>query len=448
MSVVIAAPGQGAVDKSLGVRHHYPAHNRSQAGRRRAILSPYRVLDLTTERGLLCGQILGDLGADVIKVEPPEGSPARRLGPFYKDKPDPDRSLYWWAYNRNKRGVTLDIDSDDGQAILRRLVEGADFLIESYNPGQMAERGLGYGDLAQINPALVYVSITPFGQDGPKAGYAATDLIVEAAGGNLVLQGDDDRPLDDVSRHTGVQQRLAAAVAALIADHERQRSDRGQHVDVSAQQAVNQAAFSSALTVPLGSEEIRRLSGGLKYGPYLLRWVYPARDGHVAITFFFGSAIGPFTRRLMEWICEEGFCDEATRDKDWVGYAVLLLAGQEPVEEYERIKLVVEEFTKTKTKAELLDAALERSLLIAPVTSIDEVTESEQLSARDYWRDIEHPALGQTLRYPGPFAKFSATPVAYRHRPPSVGEHNHEIYADELGLSEQRLAELQANGVI
>ena len=117
-------------------------------------------------------------------------------------------------------------------------------------------------------------------------------------------------------------------------------------------------------------------------------------------------------------------------------------------EEHERIKLVVEEFTKTKTKAELLNAALERSLLIAPVTSTDEVTESEQLSARDYWRDIEHPSLGQTLRYPGPFAKFSATPVSYSHRPPSVGEHNHEIYADELGFSEQRLAELQVNGVI
>ena len=384
----------------------------------------------------------------MIKVEPPGGSPARQLGPFYKDKPDPDRSLYWWAYNRNKRGVTLDIDTDDGRAILRRLVEGADFLIESYNPGQMAERGLGYGDLAQINPALVYVSITPFGQDGPKAGYAATDLIVEAAGGNLVLQGDNDRPPVRVAVPQAYLHASAeAAVAALIAHHERQRSDRGQHVDVSAQQAVNQAAFSSAVAVPLGSEEIRRLSGGLKYGPHLLRWVYPARDGHVAITFVFGPTFGPFTRRLMEWICEEGFCDEATRDKDWVGYAGLLFAGQEG-EEHERIKLVVEEFTKTKTKAELLNAALERSLLIAPVTSTDEVTESDQLSARDYWRDIEHPSLGQTLRYPGPFAIFSATPVSYRHRPPSVGEHNHEIYADELGLSEQRLAELQVNGVI
>src|SRR3972149_8891741 len=104
------------------------------------MLSPYRVLDLTNERGLICGQILGDLGADVIKVEPPGGSPARRLGPFYDDDPHPDRSLYWWAFNRNKRSITLDIDTAAGQAILRRLVETAHFLVESHNPGYMSER--------------------------------------------------------------------------------------------------------------------------------------------------------------------------------------------------------------------------------------------------------------------------------------------------------------------
>ena len=117
------------------------------------MLSPYRVLDLSTERGLLCGQILGDLGADVIKIEPPGGSPARRHGPFSQDQSHPDLSLYWWAYNRNKRSITLDITSSDGQAILRRLVTSAHFLIESDTPGMLAAHGLGYGDLAALNPA-------------------------------------------------------------------------------------------------------------------------------------------------------------------------------------------------------------------------------------------------------------------------------------------------------
>ena len=158
------------------------------------MLSPYRVLDLTTERGLLCGQVLGDLGADVIKVEPPGGAPARRLGPFLNDEAHPDRSLYWWAYNRNKRGVTLDIDRPEGRALLRRMATSADFLIESFNPGDLAARGLGYDDLSALNPALVYVSISAFGQEGPKATYADADLIIMAAGGPLMLTGDDDRP--------------------------------------------------------------------------------------------------------------------------------------------------------------------------------------------------------------------------------------------------------------
>ena len=413
------------------------------------MLSPYRVLDLTTERGLLCGQILGDLGADVIKVEPPGGSPARRLGPFYQHQPHRDRSLYWWAYNRNKRSITLNLESPDGQAILRRLVADAHFLIESDTPGALAERGLGYADLAAVNPALVYVSISPFGQDGPKANYADSDLILLAAGGALVLSGDDDRPPVRVSvpqayLHAGAE----AAVAALIAHHERQRSGRGQHVDVSAQQAVLQTTFANVLAAPLGAPEYRRLSGGAKVGPLTLRLVWPAKDGYVAITFLFGSAVGPFTRRLMAYISEEGFCDAATRDRDWIGYGDALLTGREPVDGYERLARMVEGFTRSKTKAELLQAALERKLLIAPITTIDEVVHTEHFAARGYWRPLEHPELGQVFQYPGPFARFSATPIAYRRRAPMVGEHNGEIYADDLGFTAQQLATLQAQGVI
>ena len=381
------------------------------------MLSPYRVLDLTTERGLLCGQILGDLGADVMQVEPPGGSPARRLGPFYRDIPSPDGSLFWWAYNRNKRSITLDITRSDGQAILRCLVTSAHFLIESDSPGTLAAHGLGYGDLAALNPALVYVSITPFGQDGPKAHYAESDLIILAAGGPLVLTGDDDRPPVRVSVPQAYLHASAeAAVAALIAHHERQRSGRGQHVDVSAQQAVAQAMQSGILATPLHAEEFQRLAGGVRVGALTVRLVWPAQDGYVGILYLFGPAIGPFTRRLMEWICAEGFCDEATRDKDWLAYTELLVSGQEPLAEYERLKLVVEAFTSTKTKAELFHAALTRGLLIAPITTVDEVVDSPQLAARNYWRLLQHPELGQTFRYP----RTVCTIQRHTHRlPPS-----------------------------
>jgi benzylsuccinate CoA-transferase BbsE subunit len=150
----------------------------------------------------------------------------------------------------------------------------------------------------------------------------------------------------------------------------------------------------------------------------------------------------------MQWIYEEGFCDEATRDKNWLAYIELLVTGQEPLAEYERLKLVVEAFTQTKTKAELFRAALDRGLLIAPVTTVAEVVESPQLAARDYWQRLEHPELGQAFRYPGAFAQFSATPITYRRRPPTVGEHNREIYMDELGFTAQQLAALQNRGIV
>src|SRR2546422_1712527 len=373
------------------------------------MLSPYRVLYLTAERAIFCGQLLGDLGADIITIEPPGGSPARRLGPFYRDVPHPDRSLFWWAYNRNKRSITLDIPSSDGQAILRRLVARAHFLIESDYPGTLAAHGLGYGDLAALNPALVYVAITPFGQDGPKAHYAESDLIILAAGGPLVVPGDADRPPVRVSVPQAYLHASAeAAVAALIAHHERQRSGRGQHVDVSAQQAVAQATQSGILATPLNADEFQRLSGGVRVGALLVRLVWPAQDGYVGILYLFGAALGPFTRRLMEWIYEEGFCDQATRDKNWLVYTELLFTGQEPIAEYERLKLVVETFTRTKTKAALFGAALARGLLIAPITTIAEVVDSPQLAGRHYWQRLEHPELGQTFQYPGAFAQFSA----------------------------------------
>ena len=151
------------------------------------MLDHYRVLDLTNERGLLCGQILGDLGADVIKLEPPGGSSARRMAPFFQNEPDAEGSLVWWAYNRNKRAITLDITHPEGKQLLRRLVASAHFLIESEMPGTLAELGLGYEDLAADNPGLIYVSITPFGQNGPKASHADSDLVILASGGPLIL---------------------------------------------------------------------------------------------------------------------------------------------------------------------------------------------------------------------------------------------------------------------
>lgn len=413
------------------------------------MLKPYRVLDLTTERGLLCAQCLGDMGTDVIKIEPPGGSAARKIGPFFQDEPHSDRSLYWWAYNRNKRAITLDIERDEGRAIFRRLVERADFLIESHNPCYLAGCALGFADLNAINPALIYVSITPFGQDGPKANYADSDLIVMAASGPLILTGDADRPPVRVSvPQAYLHASVDAAVAALAAHHERCRSGLGQHVNVAAVQSVALATQSYILAAPLGSTEARRMSGGMKIGPLDIPFVWPAKDGYIALAFLFGLAIGVFTRKLMHHLCEQGYCDEATRDKDWISYGEMLSNGAEPLSEFERIKEIVRTFTRRHTKAELFQLAVERGFLMMPVATIQEVVDSQQLAARDYFQTVEHPELNASFRYPGPFVKFSVTPIQYRRRPPTVGEHNREIYCGELDMSDAELASLSRNGII
>ena len=414
------------------------------------VLAPYRVLDLTNERGLLCGQILGDLGADVVVIEPPGGSSARRFGPFYEDREEPERSLYWWAFNRNKRSITLDVAREEGRTILLDLVRRADFLIESAGPGAFDALGIGYETLARVNPKLVYVAISPFGRSGPKMKYADADLVIMAAGGPLLLTGDDDRPPVRLSAVPQAYLHAAAdgAVGALVAHHERVRSGHGQCVDVSAQQSAAVATQSYILSHALDSPELCRISGGLKLGPLRFPLVWKAKDGYVSLTFLFGTALGPFSRRLMEYVCEKGFCDAATRDKDWRGYLELLMTGKEPVEEWERVRRVLENFCQSHTKAELLALSVERGFLITPVATIHDVVESPQLCAREYFREIAHPEQGRKFLYPGPFVRFGGAPIRYRRRPPRIGEHNREIYAGELGMSDAKLDELARAGVV
>ena len=214
------------------------------------MLSPFRVLDLSDERGLLCGHILAELGADVVLIEPPGGSPVRNAPPLLDGAPEGDASLLWASYARNRRSIEVDIDSPEGQAELRRLAASADILIESAHPGAMAARGLGYDDLAEVNPGLVYVSISPFGQDGPKADYVATDLTIAAASGTVHIAGyPDAAPVRVTAPQSWPHGASEAAGAALIALAERARSGRGQHVDVSAQQALNLGAFGQLVNV-------------------------------------------------------------------------------------------------------------------------------------------------------------------------------------------------------
>src|SRR5262245_43643710 len=393
-----------------------------------------QVLDLTDERGLLAGQILAELGADVIHVEPPGGSPARRRGPFVHDREDVEGSLLWWAYARNQRSIVLDLEKDADRSTLLRLLASADFLIESESPGVMDARGLGYAGLRDDHPGLIYVSISAFGGSGPRARQPATDLTLAAASGFLFMTGDADRAPVRVS---GVEQAplfagLEAALGALLARQYQLRPGRGQWVDVSTQQALHAATQSDALSALVGDRFTTRTAGGLVYGGVRLRLLYPAKDGFVSIALLFGATFGPPTARLLQVIHERGFCDAATRDKDWIGYAELLTSGAEPPAEFERVKQVVETFTRSLTKDELLALAVERNLLLAPVSTVADLLGSHQLAARDYFREHAH-AGREPLRHPGPFARFGRAPLVQARPAPRLDEHASEI-RDELSF--------------
>jgi len=414
---------------------------------RTGALSGTRVLDLTTEWGLLSGGILADLGADVIQVEPTGGSTARRFGPFLDDSGRPEDSLFWAAYARNKRGITLDITSAEGRRLLLRLAEQADCLVESFRPGFLSGRGLGYDTLSQVNPRLIMVSVTPFGEDGPKARWPATDLTVVAASNYLLATGDKDRaPLGIPFPQSFLHASTEAAIGALVALRERRRSGRGQHVDVSAQEALTNCTQSFILSAAWNDVSFFRLPPGEMRSKAGLSGVYPAANGFVVIGFFYGSGLGPIAQKFMHWVFEEGMCDERDRDRDWVNYMALMASGQETMNDLDHVHGVIERFTRSKTKAELLEGALARGLLLSPAFTVQEVLASPQLESREFWQCSGDPA--DEFRYPGPFARFSESALQYRRRAPRIGEHNRAVLCGELGLSDAELARLAAEGVI
>jgi len=402
-------------------------------------LDAYRVIDFTNERGLLAGRMLADLGADVVQVEPPEGSSARRVPPLSPD----GTSLYWDAYAANKRGVTCDLDRPEGREQAMRLCAGADFVFESEAPGTMARRGLGYEDIRAVNPRIVYASITAFGSDGPKSGYADTDLVVWAAGGPLFAHRDGDRPPLRISVPQAYLQAAAdAAGGALVAHIARRRTGLGQHVDVSASQSVTQATLSRILATavgdPQGSHMVApdRGDGRLDQsgsGAGTTRTKWRVRDGYVALHLALGPAAGQFTNNLFAWIRAEGMGDDRLAALDWRRVPALVAAGELDPGELERARDVVAEFLAGRTKAEVLAASLARRLLAAPVQTVADVAESPQFEARRFWVELGDGERHRVL--PGPFAQVNADAFVFRRPAPRLGEHNAEVFGELLGLS-------------
>ena len=278
-------------------------------------LSPYRVIDLTAEIGSLSSMVFAGLGADVVRVEPPNGHPTRRRGPMLRE--DSDSSLYWAQMNAGKRSVTLDLEDEVDRERLRALCEIADFLFESDAPGTMASRGLGYDDLRERAPQLIYVSITPFGQTGPKSMWAASDLIGHVSGGLSSLVGDPDRaPLRPSVEQAYNITALNAGSAAMIALHARNLTGRGQHVDVSMQAAMANTLGNARLYYEMDGIITERAGGARAFADRATRIIYPCADGYVAFVRVPASMI-----RLHKWMTAEG-ADPQFDAERWASIAI------------------------------------------------------------------------------------------------------------------------------
>ncbi len=424
-----------------------------------AALDDIRVLDLSGEIGHYCTKLLADLGADVIKVEPPGGDPTRNLPPFYHDEVDPQKSLYWLNLNTSKRSITLNVEDAEGRKLLEKLVATADVVVESFEPGYLDGLGLGYERLAGIRPDIILTSITGFGQTGPHAHYKAPDIVGVAMGGVMWLAGDpQDPPNAPPWRQGYVSASIVAAAGTLMALYDRDVQGEGQHVDVSMQEALS-IAQETAMQMWDMLESLRNRAGERGMIPINFPGVgaYECKDGYVF--GYVGTPGGAAWSELLTWMIEEGAAEDLAEEPylDFCNNLNLrFLTGLlddvttlgQKIQMLNHVDEVLKRFFASRGKWEIYEGGQRRRLLLGIASTPEDIAKNPQLRHRQWLTAVEHPELGDTLQYPGPPYRLSETPWAIRRRPPLPGEHNAEIYGGELGVEETEMERLSAAGVI
>jgi len=401
---------------------------------RGAMLSPYRVLDLTDERGHFAGKLFADLGADVIKVEPLDGDAARRRGPFVNDVPGLERSLRWLSWNANKRSVVIDLTDGVGRDRFLKLAQTADVVLESFDPGRMEALGLGYEVLSAVNPGLILVSISSFGQTGPYRDYRATEIVLWAMSGNMSIAGEASAPPAQISDdyqsflHAGGD----AVIGALIALTQRQRTGRGQHVDLSIQEATSRGLYQITGSWDMTGRNLDRRERPTVGGAEL-PWTWECRDGHVIWLCPAGPGSTQRLSGFLDWLDEIGEGQEL-QAVDWEHLPVEEMTA----EDWEPVGRLFADLFINRTKRELYEAATTYDFLLYPSATAADTLANEQLRAREFWRDVDHPELGLSIRFPGAIARGDGPIPATTRAAPALGAHNDEVFERLESRSERR----------
>lgn len=389
-----------------------------------------KVLDASTIlAGPTLAMMLGDFGADVIKIEHPEGDGMRHFG-YDKD----GVPLFWKVVNRNKRCVTLNFSKPGGQAILKDLVRDADVLIENFRPGTMERWGLGYEELAAVNPRLVMVRVSGFGQTGPLAPHPGFGTVAEAMSGFAFINGDPDGPPmlppvglgDTVAAHYGVY----ATMAALY-ERDAMGSGKGQVVDLSIYEPLFSACgYQTTLFDQTGVVQQRL---GNKSAANAPRGVYRTRDGHwVALS----AASASVTRRVLTLTGGPGVASDPR-----------FQTGKGRREHSDELDRIVGDWIAARTQEEVLDAFEKAQAVVGPVLDISQIVSHPHFLARHDVIEIEDQDLGK-VRMQNVFPFLSRTPGRVRHTGGGLGEHNDAVYGGELGIATEHLARLREDGII
>ena len=410
-------------------------------------LSGLRVLELADEKGQFCGKLMADLGADLIKIEPPGGEKTRRVGPFLDDIPHWERSLSFWHYNTSKRGITLNLESADGRTLFRRLAANADIILETRVPGYLPSLGLGYDELSALNPRLIMCSLTPFGQTGPWRDYQTSDLLHLGAGGQMASSGYDPEDVADAppiapgggnAWHIGAHYAYMGILAAL---YFRDMSGEGQYMDASIHEACALTTEGAIAIYNVSGEVVWRHTGRhASVGPSN-KIQLATQDGSWVNVTRSGSNLTPARLRLLaEWMDEHGMAQDLMDDK-YRDPAVIQENADHTTE-------VLANFFANMPQDEMWRGGQERDFPWGAIRSMDEIPQDEHLQDRNFFVEVEHPELGRSFTYPGAAAIYNASPWRISRRAPLVGEHNEEILCGELGLDRQELTLLAESGVI